>query len=252
LRGSLDQTFFLATLFQKFFPKEISTSIRTILPGPFQAGYQYNSPVAQLTNKSKLNKRAYMKKLLSSALVILSVAVGVNGAPPVATGTTATSDTTAGAFIPPPFGGAMSPGGVGGQLFPGPVGGTLNPGGFLGPLTPGSSFVYGIPGGSLYSNPNVLLRNQAPLAPAGGALNGSGVGGVKSSVIVTGGATAPPGGTLSGGGVGGVKSSVIVAGGASTPGTGGALSNGGTGGSLSAGQVTGSASSVIVTGGSKP
>jgi hypothetical protein len=167
-----------------------------------------------------------MKTHLSNVLLILivSVAVGVNGAPPVANSAT---ETTARAFIPPPVGGEMNPGPVGGQMSPGVVGGTLSPGGFLGSLTPWATFVNGIPGGSLYFSPNGILHNPAPIGPPGGTWSGGGVGGVKSSVIIVTGGTATTG-----------------------LGSGGILTTGGTGGSLSSGTVARSTSSVIVTGGS--
>ena len=68
-----------------------------------------------------------MKTHLSNALVILivSVAVGANAVPPVTNSGTATTETTGGAFIPPPVGG-----------------------GFLAQMTPGSASVNGNPGGS--------------------------------------------------------------------------------------------------------
>ena len=82
-----------------------------------------------------------MKTYLSKALVILiaSVAVGVDGAPPGANVSL--------------VGGAMNPGPVGGQMSPGVVGGTLSPGNFLG-SSAGFSFAdlafNGAPGGTLY------------------------------------------------------------------------------------------------------
>jgi hypothetical protein len=62
----------------------------------------------------------YMKTHLSNALVILivSVAAGVHGAPPVANSATATTETTTGPFIPNSVGGAMTLGPVGGRCLP--------------------------------------------------------------------------------------------------------------------------------------
>jgi hypothetical protein len=207
-----------------------------------------------------------MKQQLSNVLVILivSVAVGINGVPVVASSAAATTAGTARAFITPPVGGTINPGPVGGQMASGAVGGALSADGFIQPLTPGPTFVNGIPSQILYIGSNGIPRNLAPLGRPGGTWSGSGVGGVKSSVIVAGGANNLPGGTWSGNGVGGVKSSVIVAGGANNPpggtlsgsGVGGVKSSvivaGGTGETLSGGYITGSASSVIVTGGSQP
>ena len=162
-------------------------------------------------------------------------------------------------------------------MSPGVIGGTVNPGGFLGPLIPDPTFVYGIPGGSLYLAPNGNFQNFAPTAVPGGSLSGGGVGGMRSSVIVAGGPSIPPGGALSGGGVGGMKSMRHCGRRRQHPfwrsierrwsgrneeqrhcdrrhANGWAWRRhnypGGTAGALSGGKATGSASSVIVTGGS--
>ena len=212
----------------------------------------------------------YMKTYLSKALVILiaSVAVGVDGAPPGANVSL--------------VGGAMNPGAPsGGRCLPEwsaersvlaifwdrrrvsalPTWRSMALRAELFILVPNGIF------------PNrTIVTGGGPLAAPGGTLSGGGVGGVKSSVIVAGGTLTAggTGGTLIVGGVGGVKSSVIVAGGTPTAGgtggtlsgsgvggvksnvivAGGTLTAGGTGGTLTPGAVTGSAHSVTVTGGS--
>jgi hypothetical protein len=124
-----------------------------------------------------------MKTHFSTALVILtvSVAVSVNGAPPVANSAIPTTETSAGAFIPSSVSGAMNPRPVVGQMPPGAVGGLLSANGFLGPLTPGPTFVNGIPGGSLDPSPSGTLRDPAPIASTEGTLSGNGLGGVPAS-----------------------------------------------------------------------
>jgi hypothetical protein len=170
-----------------------------------------------------------MKARLSTSLAILiaSVAVGVDGAPHTA--------------VIPPLGGTMAPGPVGGQMFPGAIGGMISPPAFPGPLMPiGSALTNGLPGG-IYSY------------KSGGTLSNGGVGGM----IVAGGANSLPGGILGNGGVGGSRSSVIVAGGSAnslpggtvTPGTGGTITPG-TGGKLAPGTGGESANFVIIAGGS--
>jgi len=77
----------------------------------------------------------------------------------------------------------MNPEPVWGQMPPGAVVGMLSPDAFPGPLTPGSAFVNGIPGGSLYFDPSGTLHNPALIAAPGGTLSGSGVGGVRTSVV---------------------------------------------------------------------
>jgi hypothetical protein len=185
-----------------------------------------------------------MKTHWRNGLIILvaSLTVGVSGQPPAA--------KNAAAFVPPAAGGTMNPGAVGGQMSPGAVAGTLSPGGFLGPTLSGSNFVSGSPGGTLYLGPSGIFPKPVRLAPAGGTLTGSGVGGVQSSVIIAGGnAYSPTGGSVSAGGVGGVNRSVIVTGGTSTA-SGGTLTPAGTGGFRSTAPTTRSGSSVIVAGGS--
>jgi len=94
-----------------------------------------------------------MKKYLSSVVTVLtvSIAIGVSGAPPLANNAIATTETTAGGFIPSPVGGAVNPGPVAERL-------------------PNSA-------------PNATLRNLASIASPRGTSSGGEVGGGATRVI---------------------------------------------------------------------
>jgi hypothetical protein len=200
--------------------------------------------------------KTYLGK--SVAILIASVAVAVEGAPPATTPI-------------PPLGGTMTPGAVGGQMSPGAPAGVFTPDAFYGNPSPGGglSFSNSIPGGTLYLGSNGIFPNLPLLAQPGAALGSNGIGGAYRGVIVAGGnATNPPGAALNGGGVGGAYHGVIVAGGNAANPPGAALSGTGVGGAyrgvivaggnpasppggtLNNGTTAGSGGSVIVAGGS--
>ena len=141
-----------------------------------------------------------MKTHLSKALAILivSAAIGVEGAPPVA--------------IVIPVDGVINPGSIGdlistnsaslGTIFIDPNGAILNPTLFAPPER-----VEGV-------KRSVIVAGGSNASPSGGTLSGSIAQGVKSGVIVAGGSKAgPSGGTLTKGAGTGSAHSVIVAGG---------------------------------------
>jgi hypothetical protein len=127
-----------------------------------------------------------MKTHFSYVLAILtvSVAVSVHGAPPVANSETPTKETAAVSLIPSPVASPMNPAPALGRLQPGPVAHLLTANDSLGPLTPGAAFVNRVPDGTVYLRSTRTLDDSALSAPVGGASSSSGVAGVKSGVRV--------------------------------------------------------------------